>query len=51
MAGLRCCVSFRVLSFKGALPVYSDRMQVVVCVGSERVNSHSGLTSQNQILG
>ena len=40
MVGLRCCVSFRVLSLMGALPGYSDRVQVIVCVGSERVNSH-----------
>ena len=25
----------------GALPGYSDRVQKVVCVGSERVNFHS----------
>ena len=47
MVGLGCCVSFRVPSFMGALPVYSDRVQVVVCVGSERVNSHSENVSES----
>ena len=47
MVGLRCCVSFRVLSLMGALPGYSDRVQVIVCVGSERVNSHSENVSES----
>ena len=46
MVGLRC-VSFRVLSLMGGLPGYSDRVQVVVCVGSERVNSHSENVSES----